>query len=215
MCFVQKDASRDAHTGVVPCGRCDGESMSKLTFGKKRRRVNYDLFREIFKWTFEIAIVCFIAFVIIWYFGMRVSVIGDSMNPELSNGDITLINKVVYNMSTPKRGDVIAFKPNGNESSHYYIKRIVGLPGETIEIQDGKILVNGKEIKERYQTTEIEDVGVLSEPMKLGNNEYFVLGDDRQNSEDSRNIDIGNVKRTDIVGKVWFVIAGDNFGFVR
>ena len=189
--------------------------MSKLTFGKKRRRVNYDLFREIFKWIFEIAIVCFIAFVIIWYFGMRVSVIGDSMNPELSNGDITLINKVVYNMSTPKRGDVIAFKPNGNESSHYYIKRIVGLPGETIEIQDGKILVNGKEIKERYQTTEIDDIGVLSEPMKLGNNEYFVLGDDRQNSEDSRNIDIGNVKRTDIEGKVWFVIASDNFGFVR
>ena len=61
--------------------------------------MNYDLFREIFKWTFEVAIVCFIAFVIIWYFGMRVSVIGDSMNPELSNGDITLINKVVYNMS--------------------------------------------------------------------------------------------------------------------
>ena len=189
--------------------------MAKLKFGKKRRRLNYDLFREIFKWTFEIAIVCFIAFVIIWYFGMRVSVIGDSMNPELSNGDITLINKVVYNMSTPKRGDVIAFKPNGNESSHYYIKRIVGLPGETIEIQDGKILINGKEIKERYQTTEIQDVGVLVEPMKLGNNEYFVMGDDRQNSEDSRNVDIGNVKRKDIEGKVWFVIAGDNFGFVR
>ena len=213
--MCKKDAPRDAHTRGVPCGGRDGELMSKLTFGKKRRRVNYDLFREIFKWTFEIAIVCFIAFVIIWYFGMRVSVIGDSMNPELSNGDITLINKVVYNMSTPKRGDVIAFKPNGNESSHYYIKRIVGLPGETIEIQDGKILVNGKEIKERYQTTEIDDVGILSEPMKLGNNEYFVLGDDRQNSEDSRNIDIGNVKRTDIEGKVWFVIAGDNFGFVR
>ena len=192
-----------------------GDVMANLTFGKKRRRVNYDLLREIITWTFQIAIVCFIAFVIVWYFGKRVSVIGDSMNPELGNGDVTLVNKVVYNMSTPKRGDVIAFKPNGNESSHYYIKRIVGLPGETIEIQDGKILVNGKEIKERYKTTEIDDVGVLSEPMKLGNNEYFVLGDDRQNSEDSRNVDIGNVKRTDIVGKVWFVIAGENFGFVR
>ena len=189
--------------------------MANLTFGKKKRRVNYDLLREILTWTFQIAIVCFIAFVIVWYFGLRVSVIGDSMNPELSNGDVTLVNKIVYNMSTPKRGDVIAFKPNGNESSHYYIKRIVGLPGETIEIQDGKILVDGKEIKERYETTEIEDVGVLSEPMKLGNNEYFVLGDDRQNSEDSRNADIGNVKRTDIEGKVWFAIADENFGFVR
>ena len=189
--------------------------MANLTFGKKRRRVNYDLLREIGKWTFEIAIVCFLAFVLVWYFGKRVSVIGDSMNTELANGDVTLINKVVYNMSTPKRGDVIAFGTSGNDASHYYIKRIVGLPGETIEIQDGKILINSKEIKERYQTTAIEDVGVLSEPMKLGNNEYFVLGDDRQNSEDSRSVDIGNVKRTDIIGKVWFVIAGENFGFVR
>ncbi|MBQ2987357.1 MAG: signal peptidase I [Tyzzerella sp.] len=189
--------------------------MSNLRFGKKKRRINYDVVRAILKWTFQIAIVCFIAFVFVWYFGKRVSVIGNSMNPELKNGDVTLINKVVYNMSTPKRGDVVAFSAAGGGDSHYYIKRIVGLPGETIEIQEGKILVNGKEIKERYRTTALEDVGVLSEPMKLGNNEYFVLGDDRQNSEDSRNADIGNVKRTDIIGKVWFVVAGENFGFVR
>ena len=189
--------------------------MSNLRFGKKKRRINYDLVREIVKWAFHITIVCFIAFVIVWYFGLKVSVIGDSMKPVLRNGDVTLINKLVYNMSTPNRGDVIAFKLDGNEGSHYYIKRIVGLPGEKIQIQDGKILVNGKEIKEKYVTTAIDEVGLLSEPMKLGNNEYFVLGDDRQNSEDSRNVDVGNVKRTDIVGKVWFVIAGENFGFVR
>ena len=189
--------------------------MADLTFGKKRRRVNYDLLREILVWAVQIAIVCFVAFVLVWYFGQRVSVIGDSMNPELSNGDVTLMDKVAYNMSTPKRGDVIAFKPNGNENSHYYIKRIVGLPGETIEVQDGKILVNGKEIKEKYETTEISELGLLDEPIELGNDEYFVLGDDRQNSEDSRSEDIGNVKRSDIVGKVWFVISGENFGFVR
>lgn len=189
--------------------------MSNLTFGKKKRRVNYDLLREVLTWTFQIAIVCFIAFVLVWYFGMRVSMIGDSMKPRLSNGDITLVNKLAYNMGTPKRGDVVAFQPNGNESAHYYIKRIVGLPGETIEIRDGNIIVNGKKIKERYDTTQIEDAGLLSEPMKLGNNEYFVLGDDRQNSEDSRNAEIGNVKRTDIAGKVWFVIVGEKFGFVR
>lgn len=189
--------------------------MSNLTFGKTKRRINYDLLRVILTWIFQIAVVCLIAFVLVWYFGMRVSMIGDSMNPRLHNGDVTLVNKLVYNMSTPKRGDVVAFHPNGNESAHYYIKRIVGLPGEKIEIQDGKILVNGKEIKERYDATQIEDAGLLSEPMKLGNNEYFVLGDDRQNSEDSRSTEIGNVKRTDIAGKVWFVIAGEKFGFVR
>lgn len=189
--------------------------MAKLTFGKKKRRVNYDLLHVVLRWTFEIAIVCFIAFVLVWYFGLRVSVIGDSMNPELANGDVTLVNRIVYNMSTPKRGDVIAFKPNGNESSHYYIKRIIGLPGETVEVKDGVILIDGDEIREKYKTTEIEEAGLLSEPVKLGNNEYFVLGDDRMNSEDSRHADIGNVKRSEIEGKVWFTVAGETFGFVK
>ena len=189
--------------------------MADLTFGKKRKRVNYELLREILKWTVQIAIVCFVAFVLVWYWGRRVSVIGDSMNPEMSNGDVTLVNKVVYNMSTPKRGDVVVFKPHGNESSHYYIKRIVGLPGETIEVQEGKILVNGKAIKEKYKTTEFGELGLLNEPFILGDDEYFVLGDDRQNSEDSRSEEIGAVKRSDIEGKAWFVVAGKNFGFVR
>ena len=189
--------------------------MAKLRFGKKKRRVNYDLLREIASWTFQIAVVCFVAFVLVWYFGKRVNVIGDSMKPELSNGNVALVNRVVYNMSKPKRGDVIAFQPGGNENSHYYIKRIVGLPGETIEISDGKIIVDGKAVKERYETTEIENVGVLKEPMKLGDNEFFVLGDDRLSSEDSRSADIGNVKRSEIEGKVWFVVSRKNFGFVR
>ena len=112
--------------------------------------------------------------------------------------------------------NAIAFSPNGNENSHYYIKRIVGLPGETIEVQDGKIIVNGKPIKEKYQTTTIEELGLLSEPITLGNNEYFVLGDDRQNSEDSRSVDLGAVKRADIAGKIWFVVSpGKTFGFVK
>ena len=178
--------------------------------------MNYDLLREVIVWIFQIAIVCLFAFVCVYYFGQRVSVIGDSMNPELKNGNITLISKAAYSMGTPKRGDVVAFQPNGNENSHYYIKRIVGLPGETIEVVDGKIIVNGREIKERYETTEIDEPGLLAEPVTLKNNEYFVLGDDRQNSEDSRSADIGAVKRSEIDGKVWFVVSpGKTFGFVR
>ncbi|MBQ8802712.1 MAG: signal peptidase I [Tyzzerella sp.] len=191
--------------------------MAGLSFNRKRRRqINYELIREVLVWTFQIAIVCLIAFVLVWYFGQRVSMVGDSMNPVMENGNVTLINRIVYDASTPKRGDVIAFKPNGNDSSYYYIKRIVGLPGETIEIRDGKIFIDEEELEEEYITTEIDDVGIVDEPMKLGNNEFFVLGDDRQNSEDSRTANIGNVKRSEIEGKVWFVVSpGDNFGFVK
>ena len=189
--------------------------MAKLTFGKEKKRMNYDLLRVILTWTFEILIVCFVAFICVWFWGFRVSMIGDSMKPQMANGDIMLVNRIAYNISTPKRGDVVAFKPNGNENSHYYVKRIVGLPGETVEAQEGTILINGKKITEKYQTTALKELGLLEEPIELGADEYFLLGDDRQNSEDSRSADIGNVKRSDIIGKVWFVTTGKRFGFVK
>ena len=189
--------------------------MAKLTFGKTRRRIDYELIRMILTWSIEIVVVCLIAFSLVWCFGKRVSMIGDSMKPELANGDVTLVNRISYSIFGPGRGDVIAFRPNGNESSHYYIKRVVGLPGETIEFKDGALLVNGKKIKERYDATKIEDAGIVDEPITLGSREYFVLGDDRASSEDSRSADVGNVKRDEIAGEVWFVIAGKNFGFVK
>ena len=192
-----------------------GVSMSNLTFGKKRRRVNYELLQVLFEWTVQIVAVCLLAFLLVWCFGKRVSMIGDSMNPELANGDITLLNRTSYRVFSPKRGDVIAFRPNGSEHSHYSIKRVIGLPGETIAIKKGKIVINGKEIKERYETSKIKDVGMLEEELTLGKDEFFVLGDDRQNSEDSRFPDVGNVKRSEIVGEVWFVVSGKNFGFVK
>lgn len=191
--------------------------MAGLSFGRKRRRqVNYELLQEIFIWIARIALVCVIAFGLVWYFGQKVSVIGDSMNPQLENGDITLINRLVYDVRKPKRGEVIAFKPNGNENSHYYIKRVIGLPGETIEYVDGEILIDGEAIEEDYNTTKIEELGLLEEPITLGKEEYFVLGDDRQNSEDSRMANVGNVKQSEIAGKVWLVVSPmKHFGFVK
>lgn len=138
------------------------------------------------------------------------------MNPVLKNGDVVLVNRFVYNASAPKRGDIIAFKPKGNENAHYYIKRIIGLPGESVEIIENCIYINGEKLEEEYKTTEINDVGIAFEKIQLGSDEYFVLGDDRENSEDSRNADVGNVKRDYIYGKVWFVSAPkSSFGFVK
>lgn len=141
---------------------------------------------------------------------------GDSMRPELKNGDVVLVNRLVYNAMTPKRGDIIAFKPNGRENAHYYIKRIVGLPGETVQIKDGKVYINGKEQKKDIFVSEIEKPGVAQDEITLGENEYFVLGDQASSSDDSRMADIGNVKRSEIYGKIWFnTSVGSNFGFVK
>lgn len=165
---------------------------------------------------FKIFVVLLFAFVYVWYFGQKVSTVGDSMSPVLSNGDTVLVNRIIYNAMAPRRGDVIVFKPKGNKNSHYYIKRIIGLPGETVEIIENSIFIDGEKLEEDYETSSIDDVGIVSDKMVLGNNEYFVLGDDRENSEDSRNADVGNVKRSYIYGKAWFVSSPrKHIGFVK
>ena len=178
-------------------------------------RFNLRYIKAVAVWTSKVAAVCLLAFVFVWFLGQQVSTVGDSMKPALQNGDVVLVNRVVYNATTPKRGDVIVFKPKGNDNIHYYMKRVIGLPGETIEIKDNNIYIDGEILEEKYETTEIEDMGYLTEEMVLDEDEYFVLGDDRGNSEDSRHAEVGNVKRMYIYGKAWFVISGENIGFVK
>lgn len=170
----------------------------------------------VFGWTVKLGLVCLFAFVYVWFFGQKVSTVGDSMNPVLSNGDAVLVNRIVYNAMRPRRGDVVVFKPGGNKNSHYYIKRIIGLPGETVEIIENGIFIDGERIEEEYETSEISDVGIAAEKIELGENEYFVLGDDRENSVDSRSEDVGNVERKDIYGKAWFVVSPiKHIGFIK
>lgn len=167
-------------------------------------------------WAFKISVTCLFAFVFVWYFGQKVSMVRDSMNPQLYNGDVTFVNRIVYNAAKPKRGDIVAFKPKGNENSHYYIKRIIALPGETIEFIEGDIYIDGTKFEEDYETTEIKDVGIVTEEITLRGDEYFVLGDNRENSEDSRMADVGMVKRSYIYGKVWMVTSPkEHFGFIK
>ena len=186
-----------------------------LKFGRESRHINLDWVPEALKWALQIVIVCIFAFVFVWYFGQRISNIGDSMNPVLKNGDVVLVNRILYDASSPKRGDIIVFKPNGNENLHSYVKRIVGLPGETVQIKDGAVYIDGKKLKEIYKTTSLEEAGLAAEEITLGGNEFFVLGDNRESSEDSRMADIGNVKRSEIEGKAWFNITpGNRFGLI-
>ena len=186
----------------------------------RRKKVGFHIdlkkLAAIGMWAFKTGVACLLAFVCVWFFGQQVSTVGDSMKPVLGNGDVVLVNRIIYNATTPKRGDIIIFKPKGNENVHYYTKRIIGLPGETVEIMENRVYIDGERLEEGYETTDIDDVGIVTEKVKLAGDEYFVLGDNRASSEDSRNADVGNVKREYIYGKAWFVISfGDHFGWIK
>ena len=188
----------------------------KLYFRKKYRSLKTEKVKTAIEWGTEIIVVCILAWMLVSFFGQRVSNAGDSMSPVLKNGDVVLINRIVYDARKPKRGEIIAFRPNGNENAHYCIKRVVGLPGETVQIKDGKVYIDGKVQKENIYTSDLDFAGIAEKKLTLGETEYFVLGDNSAGSDDSRLADIGNVKREDIGGKVWFVTnIGKNFGFVK
>ena len=188
----------------------------KLYFRKKYRSLKTEKVKTAIEWGTEIIVVCILAWMLVSFFGQRVSNAGDSMSPVLKNGDVVLINRIVYDARKPKRGEIIAFRPNGNENAHYCIKRVVGLSGETVQIKDGKVYIDGKVQKKNVYTSDLDFAGIAEKKLTLGETEYFVLGDNSAGSDDSRLADIGNVKREDIGGKVWFVTnIGKNFGFVK
>lgn len=188
---------------------------SGLNFGRRKKKMNVPLLKEAAVWTIEILIVMMIAITLVYFGGMRTSVVGQSMSETLNNGDEVLVNRFTYILTDPKPNDIIVFLPNGNEKSHYYVKRVIAVPGDTVLIQDGEVYVNGEPFEEEVDVSAIEDAGLASEEMTLGNNEYFVLGDNRNNSEDSRYANIGNIKKEYIIGKAWFRITSwSNFGFL-
>lgn len=180
-----------------------------LTFYKKEKKIKPSHFKYVFLMIFWMAVVSFIAFVIVLIFGTRAAVIGDGMEPNYYNSQEVLINKAAYIILSPKVGDVVAFYPNGNSNSHYYIKRVVAIPGDKVIIKDGHLYVNGKLFADEDKYDVIEYAGFAENEITLAKDEYFVLGDNRNNSEDSRHGNIGPVKRDNIDGKVWFHFACD------
>ena len=178
-----------------------------LNFGRRRKKLNIPLLKEIITWSVEIAIVLVMAFVLVYFVGLRTSVVGSSMSDTLEAGDEILVNRFVYKVTAPKRGDVIVFLPNGNKKSHYYVKRVIGVPGDTIQIKNGILYVNGEEYKETPERDKMDEAGLAKEEITVGEDEYFVLGDNRNNSEDSRYANIGNVKKEYIIGKVWLIVS--------
>lgn len=180
------------------------------------RKKKKSVVRTIALWTFEILVVILFAYVMVYFFGQSRINIGQSMDVTLSGGDTVLLNVLSYQLGSPKRGDVISFKPNGSTTGHSSIKRIIGLPGETVQIIDGMIYIDGVVYLEKKSYPVITNPGMASEELRLGDKEYFVLGDNRNNSEDSRFADVGMVRSDHIEGKVWFVLSpSEHRGFLK
>ncbi len=173
-------------------------SNAKSFFEKK-------LVKEILVWMFQVAVVLACAVVVAIFFFQTVTMQEGSMEPTLATGERFFINTMAYKLGSPKRGELIVFKTSPKEEASMHIKRVVGLPGETVQIKEGQILINGETYKEGRDFPPISNPGLAEEEITLENGEYFVLGDNRNNSDDSRYGDVGNVEKKYIVGRIWFV----------
>ncbi|MBB5265490.1 signal peptidase I [Catenibacillus scindens] len=171
--------------------------------------------REILSFVGYIAVILVITFLIVRFVGVRTEVIGTSMTPTLQDGDNLIVEKVSYYFTDPQRYDIIVF-PYPEDPGKHYIKRIIGLPGETVQIIDGYVYIDGELLDEHYGNAVMENAGLAGEPIVLGDDEYFVLGDNRNNSEDSRYPAVGNIKRSQISGRAWLRIWPlDKIGFLQ
>lgn len=181
-----------------------------LEYHNKKKKITPQIIREVLSWVFYTFVAIIIAAMLVMGFGKSVELVGDSMEPSMFSGQMVLINKVSTYLTGPSRGDIIAFLPNGNTNSHYYVKRVVAMPGETVQIIDGVLYINGA-LQETDSDVydKMEEAGIAASPIKLGADEYFVLGDNRNSSEDSRSANIGVVKEGWILGTVWYVYGGE------
>ena len=166
------------------------------------------IMRELLNTAIYLLCVLGAVWLVITFVGQRTEVEGASMENTLHNGDNLIVDKLSYRFHDPERFDIIVF-PFQFQDNTYYIKRIIGLPGETVQIMDdGSIYINGEKLEENYgmEVIKPETIGRAAEPIELGDDEYFVMGDNRNNSSDSRTDMVGNITRENIIGKAWLRI---------
>ena len=181
-----------------------------------RERLRDDRTRGIVKWVFEIIVTLVFAVLVAISAFQTVTLQESAMEPTYSVGQKFFVNRALYKIKSPKRGDVIVFKTSASDDAALHIRRVIGLPGETVQIKEGQIYINGNVYEENGAYQEIADGGLADSTITLESGEYFVLGDNRNNSEDSRFSDIGNISKKYIVGKIWFTVSPKSkIGFIR
>lgn len=177
-----------------------------------------DTVREILSFVLYLAVVFLLIYFVIHYVGQRTEVNGSSMESTLSDGNQLIVDKISYRFREPERFDIIVF-PYQYEENTYFIKRIIGMPGETVLIDEsGTIYINGEALEESYGREVIDATkrGLAAQEIRLAEDEYFVLGDNRNASRDSRDPSVSNIKRENIIGRAWVrVFPFDKIGFIR
>ncbi len=162
-----------------------------------------NLFRRLMNWAVDIILVISVAWFTVYMFGTEVKITGNSMTPVLESGDTVLMNRLPGALFGPARFDLVVFEREDRKTN---VKRVIGLPGETVQITGGLVYINGQPLEAENGLEQVALAGLAENPITLGKDEYFLLGDNRESSEDSRFINIGNVKREQIKGSVWIRI---------
>ena len=174
---------------------------------KRRRRESAGMrfLKKLMSFGLFLLVVLGITYLTVHFVTNRTLVHGSSMEATLSDGDSIMTDKLSYRFNEPERFDIISF-PFQDPTHPYLIKRIIGMPGEKVQITGGKIYINDQELQESYGLEIIKSGGLAEQPVLLGADEYFVMGDNRNDSTDSRFAEVGNVKRADIIGRAWLQI---------
>lgn len=187
------------------------EEKKKKSRAQKRREFLIELLSN----SLFLLAVLVLTLLLVKYVGQRTVVLGQSMERTLYDGDNLIVDKISYRFRDPERFEVVVF-PYAYEEKTYYIKRVIGLPGETVRIEDGTIYINGSPLTENYGAEEIRKAGIASEEIKLADDEFFVMGDNRNNSKDSRDPSVGPVRKSEIIGRAWLrIFPFDKIGFVK
>ncbi|MDO4269167.1 MAG: signal peptidase I [Eubacteriales bacterium] len=158
--------------------------------------------RRISSWVVDIVVALSFAWFCLTFFGWQITISGQSMQPLFNSGDMVLANRLIYDFGKPKRMDVVVFEREDKKTN---VKRIIGIPGDTVQIEGGILYVNGEPVEDETLRN-VSLAGLAENPVELGEGEYFLLGDNRDSSEDSRFANVGNVREEQIQGKVWLRI---------
>lgn len=184
--------------------------MSRKSYFHKREKTEISpllvrIIKSIILWTILLGIVIGLAYLLTVTAFEKTKMNSVSMKPTIEEDMILVVNKLAYKFSEPKRFDVVVYKQSNKEHSYFEVKRVIALPGEKIEIREGILYINNEKVEEIVKVIPSMNAGLAEDGVILGENEYFVMGDNREESEDSRFAGSGNILKSEIIGKAIFV----------